>query len=376
MKLSLIAAIALCSSSALADQYPRTYERDATGQNFIGVEYFSMFACNAGSDKTNIRKGPSASKYPTIGKLLNGQEVSVVEKITNPDGYDYYEIVFQDALSGGRLYDEVGYVYHEALATSCSDDFRETLARNTQWPVISKIWGCQFSFENQDVMDRWGNMSSELHFSAMPQVERALCREADAEFKDEKISIANYLGFNQENNRHHFQLKMNTCDAELSIGDNGNGNDFSYGWVYNPVCLQKLNKPKISAVSGDVPSKGFFSQWWDNMFGGMADSDFTNKMSDPKYTYCWSIDNEDARNACLEEPWMTENEDARQVLLGNCFGLSKWAEDFGLTQICAYPGKPSCTSIRDSDISYACYSCDGSRRWVATAAAGHIFECY
>lgn len=100
------------------------------------------------------------------------------------------------------------------------------------------------------------------------------------------------------------------------------------------------------------------------------------KLKNPRYTYCWGIENENARHACLEEPWMTDNQDARKVLLGDCYGMSKSAQSSGLMQVCAYPGKASCSSIKNSDISYSCYSCDGSRRWVATAAAGHIFECF
>lgn len=103
---------------------------------------------------------------------------------------------------------------------------------------------------------------------------------------------------------------------------------------------------------------------------------FAAKMNDSRYTYCWGISDEDARAACLEEPWLTESEDARKVLLGDCYGMSNWAQNSGYMQVCAYPGKNSCSAISNSNISSACYSCDGSKRWVATAAAGHVFQCF
>lgn len=166
----------------------------------------------------------------------------------------------------------------------------------------------------------------------------------------------------------------------------------STGWAHSKYLNTSIS-PRATASNGQSNSQGSSGSssrpTGGGLFGSLLrgglraiggsessrDNNFSDKLSDPKYSYCLSISNEDARHACLEEPWLTDNEDARKVLLGDCYGMSQTAQDYGLMQVCAYPGKNSCSAIQNSDVAYACYSCNGTRRWVATAAAGHVFEC-
>mgnify|MGYP000029418097 CR=1 FL=1 len=91
-------------------------------------------------------------------------------------------------------------------------------------------------------------------------------------------------------------------------------------------------------------------------------------------SFCWSINNDDARYACLNKPYQTRNEDARRILLGNCYSLSRPADSQGFTSVCAR-GKSGCYSLKNQSLHYPCTSCDGSKQWAATAVAGSVFQC-
>lgn len=176
-------------------------------------------------------------------------------------------------------------------------------------------------------------------------MQNAFCSMPD-KFPRERLSVTGYNGYDKAKENYVFEAA--SASKKFTVHVNPKTNFVNFKW--REPAKRTASKPKNK-------------------------SKFTDKLSQKKYSYCWGIDNKDARHACLEEPWLTDNEDARKVLLGDCYGMSRRAQDYGLMQICAYPGKSSCSSIKNSDVSYACYSCNGSRRWVATAAAGHIFEC-
>lgn len=72
--------------------------------------------CNTQGPVTNIRRGPSAKNYAVLDSVENGQHVTVLRDVINPDGYLYLEVEF----SKPNYQDSViGYVYHEAVSDSC-----------------------------------------------------------------------------------------------------------------------------------------------------------------------------------------------------------------------------------------------------------------
>ena len=121
--------VVAASNRRLAD------EIQVQGQNYLG-DIVGLTACNANSDLTNGRAGTSASQFDQVHQFYNGQPVSVIDRVTNEDGYDYYRFVYPLELGAERLYDKIGFVYHEALWMRCDADFDAVVARNTQWPVL------------------------------------------------------------------------------------------------------------------------------------------------------------------------------------------------------------------------------------------------
>lgn len=91
--------------------------------------------------------------------------------------------------------------------------------------------------------------------------------------------------------------------------------------------------------------------------------------------FCYSIDDDNARYACLNKPYATRNEDSRNILLGLCYSLSRSAENQGYDQVCAI-GKNGCYSLKNDNLHNPCTSCDGSKKWAAVAAAGVVMTCY
>lgn len=88
---------------------------------------------------------------------------------------------------------------------------------------------------------------------------------------------------------------------------------------------------------------------------------------------CYSLA-DDARNACLNKPYQIRNEDSRNILLGFCHDVSRFAKNQGFDQVCAR-GKNGCYSLKNGNLQYSCSTCDGSKRWAATAIAGSVLKC-
>jgi hypothetical protein len=237
-------------------------------RNYYSNQARTMYACNPKADKSNVREGPSSRDYKVVSELLNGQHVDVLDRVQNSGGYDYYKIVYHTALSNGRLYENIGYVYHAALANTCEANFKDVVARNQQWPISNRWWGCNFIFQDAKVDKQWSRVAREMRAQSMSQAAKTICQQAS----DYKISVKKYLGFKQDDQREYFHVIMNGCDAEFSIGDVGNGAEFAYGWAYDQSCLDRKNKPQVQASSGHSKSGGFFSTWFNNMFGGSSGS--------------------------------------------------------------------------------------------------------
>lgn len=70
--------------------------------------------CNPQSDHTNVRQGPSAKNFEIAGVLQNGDAVTVLEHVTNSDGYPWIKIE-----APGLQDTYVGYVTDGAVAPSC-----------------------------------------------------------------------------------------------------------------------------------------------------------------------------------------------------------------------------------------------------------------
>lgn len=97
---------------------------------------------------------------------------------------------------------------------------------------------------------------------------------------------------------------------------------------------------------------------------------------DTSNDFCYSIDNEDARQACLGEPYLVSNLRARNILLGNCYAFDSNTDfDRDLQYICS-EGKNGCSLLDNSTASYQCNQCGGTRRWLATYSLGTIIQCF
>lgn len=132
----------------------------------------SAYICNAGSDITNVRYGPSSEKYSVLTKLPNGHEVIVEDVVQNDGGYYYYEVSFTYP---GEIEQSIGYVYHKVLSESCntaslatasSDEEGQYTLRNGDCYVIAA--SRQTPLQAQEFlaeMDRWDD-----HFQDTRQV--------------------------------------------------------------------------------------------------------------------------------------------------------------------------------------------------------------
>ena len=72
--------------------------------------------CNPQSDHTNVRQGPSAKNFEIAGVLQNGDAITVLERVTNSDGYPWIKIE-----APGLQDTYVGYVTDGAVAPSCDN---------------------------------------------------------------------------------------------------------------------------------------------------------------------------------------------------------------------------------------------------------------
>jgi len=112
-----------------------------------------------------------------------------------------------------------------------------------------------------------------------------------------------------------------------------------------------------------------------NLEKSISDSDNSTTTTPTEDTYCLNASfSGNVKYSCLEKPNFVTNEDARNVLLGNCYSLSKSATNIGYGEVCAAK-KAGCHKIKNEQLMFACMSCSGSRKWAATAISGHVFRC-
>ena len=105
----------VCHSKTAKTSTPQSASKPVTNPATVGPDI--RMICNREGKITNIRKGPSAKNFPKLESVRNGQKITVLREVVNPDGYLYYEIEFglphyQDTV--------IGYVYHEAVAKNCN----------------------------------------------------------------------------------------------------------------------------------------------------------------------------------------------------------------------------------------------------------------
>ena len=228
--------VVAASNQRLAD------EIQVQGQNYLG-DIVELTACNANSDLTNVRAGPSASQFDQVHQFYNGQPVSVIDRVTNEDGYDYYRVVYPLELGAGRLYDKIGFVYHEALSMRCDADFDAVVARNTQWPVSLRGASFDFQIANSDTLDSWADVRS-MDWRTANTSENILCDMTDAP----SILVKHYQGFIEAEEKHYFMVNMNGCDAQFSIQIDDANEQIIRSWRYDPACLEERNRVQTQPV--------------------------------------------------------------------------------------------------------------------------------
>lgn len=92
--------------------------------------------------------------------------------------------------------------------------------------------------------------------------------------------------------------------------------------------------------------------------------------------FCYSIENQNAQNACLEMPYAVTDSRAQNILLGNCYAFNTNSDlSRSIQYICA-EGRRGCTLLDDSTAAYHCDQCGGTRRWIATYSLGTIIQCF
>lgn len=94
--------------------------------------------------------------------------------------------------------------------------------------------------------------------------------------------------------------------------------------------------------------------------------------------FCFALPNgSDAQKACRSE-FVSSIEDKRawSIMHGFCGSLGP-SSDFNndLSYICSV-GSSGCGLLDDSDASYWCRECGGTRSWLATYSLGYIIQCF
>lgn len=94
-------------------------------------------------------------------------------------------------------------------------------------------------------------------------------------------------------------------------------------------------------------------------------------------SFCYAIENLDARFACLGEAFSTENLNARNILNGHCSQINDRLVNLGVPYVCSEQTAKSCGALSGEyrELDYACRSCGGSRNWLATVVAGVVYQC-
>ncbi|MDG1408832.1 MAG: hypothetical protein P8Q50_13715 [Octadecabacter sp.] len=208
--------------------------------------------------------------------------------------------------------------------------------------------------------------------------ENILCDMTDAP----SILVKRYQGFIEAEEKHYFMVNMNGRDAQFSIQIDDANEQISRSWRYDPACLEERNRVQTQPVRNS-PDIGIGSLF-DFVFGagiqglaavtGTTSADLLSPPSNADL-FCHTID-DGGRYACLNQPYSTENQDARDILLGQCFGLSNSANAGGLREVYVGVNAQSCYGLKNSDHAFACTTCNGSRKWAAVYATGTILTCY
>ena len=79
---------------------------------------FGSVICNAESENTNLRSGPSAKNFDVVDTLRNGDEVRILDWVVNPDGYTYYQVRFNSPKNKDI---RTAYVYEESVGRNWCD---------------------------------------------------------------------------------------------------------------------------------------------------------------------------------------------------------------------------------------------------------------
>lgn len=86
-------------------------------------QVYAATICNEQSGTTNVRAGPSAKNFEKVGSLPNGVKVKEIERVINPDGYEYVKISAHVGVDADwESISLEGFVYHETIADDCSAD--------------------------------------------------------------------------------------------------------------------------------------------------------------------------------------------------------------------------------------------------------------
>ncbi|MCG7494102.1 hypothetical protein [Thalassobius sp. Cn5-15] len=184
-----------------------------------------------------------------------------------------------------------------------------------------------------------------------------------------------YLGANAEGNEREFKITAKGATRTYRVTFLPN-NNYSFAALMPPRPANS-SRPQGNFGFGDL--FGFAAgMFMDGMAGisGTTREEMLSSMGDLD-SRCFQISgNDDAVNACLNEPYLVKNKNAQNILLGFCHQLDDWAEGNGLDYVCDRGGKDSCHQVPDSDHSYSCYSCNGTRRWAAIYATGTVLTCF
>ncbi|MDD2467604.1 MAG: SH3 domain-containing protein [Desulfobulbus sp.] len=85
---------------------------------FLNSYSHAHVICNSKSSVTNLRKGPSAQDYEIESVLSNGDNVEIVNEVTNSKGFIYYLVKFKD--KDTKNYHSA-YVYSKLVQESCDE---------------------------------------------------------------------------------------------------------------------------------------------------------------------------------------------------------------------------------------------------------------
>ncbi len=94
--------------------------------------------------------------------------------------------------------------------------------------------------------------------------------------------------------------------------------------------------------------------------------------------FCFALPSgSDAQKACRNEFVLTiEDKRAWNIMQGYCGSLDTSSElNRDISYICSV-GASGCSLLDDSDASYMCRECGGTRSWLATYSLGYAIQCF